>query len=380
MLDLKFDIILLTKIKKRVKINFGITKISEKQKFPEKSKADLDNEPPHGLPNIKDSKDRSLSTQGNTSPAPPVGNTPRDEVLNPETATHFNKTPGKPPKLEEKRLPEHDRRKAVVVKKKKPGSTVPEGSGPKRVASRNAEGCFAKAAANKDMPPKAVPSPQVHEDSKGATKVSAENNEFGEETKIPSDKTGEDVPDPLATTQQFQTANGKAEDKERTGWPEMSVLNLGEKLKAKIMASGGARAVWERIDPRFKASEDVVLEGVKQRNKRKITRDSFEKAIERLDKKHQAYENMSFGIKGNPILMMNVFKVLGIRGFQDIFDGTFVEPDSTAKLFSIESKIDTLSREIQELSDDVEVYCKKRSRITGLKTPAFNPEVQHLAQ
>jgi hypothetical protein len=66
--------------------------------------------------------------------------------------------------------------------------------------------------------------------------------------------------------------------------------------------------------------------------------------------------------------MMNVFKVLGIRGFQDIFDGTFVEPDSTAKLFSIDSKIDTLSREIQELSDDIEVYCKKRSRITALKT------------
>jgi hypothetical protein len=148
---------------------------------------------------------------------------------------------------------------------------------------------------------------------------------------------------------------------------EFPVRDLAEKLKARIKAYGGPKAVWDQLDPRLKALENSSLKGLKSHNKRKITWDAFEKAFERLDKKQDTSENMSFGIKGNPILLMNIFKILGITGFVDITEERFVEPDPSKKIFSIESKIDILSEQLHELTDTVEIYGKKRSRMTAFK-------------
>jgi hypothetical protein len=156
---------------------------------------------------------------------------------------------------------------------------------------------------------------------------------------------------------------------------EKPVLELAKKLKARIKDYGGAKAVWEQLDPRFKASEEVVFEGVKRAKTQTITWDAFDKSVERLDIEHPTFEKMSFGIKGNPLLLMNVFKILGIKGFMDIADETFVPPNPSVKIFALDSKLDGLSRQIHELSDIVEIYVKKRPRITVLKVTTDIEEI-----
>ncbi|GHV44391.1 hypothetical protein AGMMS49546_28290 [Spirochaetia bacterium] len=148
------------------------------------------------------------------------------------------------------------------------------------------------------------------------------------------------------------------------------VRDLAFKLKSAIKAHGGAKAIWEQLDPRFKASEDAPLEGLKINDKTRITWDAFEKAVERLDRQQATYENMSFGIKGNPILLMNVFQALGINGFADLSDVLFEAPDPIAQLTSINGKINELSEQMEKLSDDVDVFYKKQPRLTALKVAA----------
>jgi hypothetical protein len=149
-----------------------------------------------------------------------------------------------------------------------------------------------------------------------------------------------------------------------------SVRDLASKLKSAIKAHGGARAIWEQLDPRFKALKDAPLEGLKINDKTRITRYAFEKAVERLDRQQATYENMSFGIKGNPLLLMNVFQALGIKGFADLSDLQFEAPDPMAQLTTINGKINELSEQMEKLSDDVEVFYKKQPRITALKIAA----------
>jgi hypothetical protein len=133
---------------------------------------------------------------------------------------------------------------------------------------------------------------------------------------------------------------------------------------------GGIGAVWEQIDSRLKANEEKSIDGLKQKKQNKISYEAFKRAHERMSpegKKKKSIEKMNYGIRGNPILLMNVFEILGIRGFSDLREANFIKPDSFSKLISIDSKMTDMKSRIEELSDEIEVYCKRKPRISALK-------------
>jgi len=151
---------------------------------------------------------------------------------------------------------------------------------------------------------------------------------------------------------------------EKTPVKDMSRV-LHEKIK-----QYGVKSVFEQLDPCFKATENTNLDGIKTKEKNKITFKSFQKGYERLLKEQKTVENMSFGIRGNPLLLSNVFNILGINSFEDLSDVSFVEPDPKTKLFSIDSKVDSLREQIDSLDERIETHIRKRSRITVFKAAA----------
>ena len=145
------------------------------------------------------------------------------------------------------------------------------------------------------------------------------------------------------------------------------IKDMARALHERIKQCGGARAVFDQLDPRFKATGAKSFEGIKNKEKNKITFKSFEKSFERLLKDQNTIEKMNFGIRGNPLLLTNVFKILGINGFEDLTNTVFEEPDPKGKLFTIDSKVDGLREQINSLDERLETHMRKRSRITVLK-------------
>jgi len=148
------------------------------------------------------------------------------------------------------------------------------------------------------------------------------------------------------------------------------VKDMALALYWRIKEYGGAKAIFDQLDPRFKSTEVKKTEGIKSREFDKITFKSFEKSFERLSKGQKNAEKMSFGIRGNPLLLANVFKVLGISGFEDLTKTTFVEPDPKGKLFAIDNKVDGLMEKLDSLDEKLDAHMRKRSRITVLKAAA----------
>jgi hypothetical protein len=149
------------------------------------------------------------------------------------------------------------------------------------------------------------------------------------------------------------------------------VMELAKKLSQAIADNGGAKALWEQLDPRFKAVEPETLEGIKpQSSEDTISYSAFEKAIDRLAKEsyHKSYEKMDFGIRGNPLLMMNVLSIMGLNSLSDLMAEKPQQSNPSGKLFTIDSKIDRLSEQLTALADEVDVNTRRRSRITALKT------------
>jgi hypothetical protein len=125
--------------------------------------------------------------------------------------------------------------------------------------------------------------------------------------------------------------------------------------------------VWGQLDHRFKAPEDINIEGPKARDERKITWKAFEKAVERLDKRQVTFEKMTFGIKGNLLLLMNVLKIIGVNDLSELSAEQFHAPDTMTKLAAIDGKLDLIIEEINRISDCVDLLNKNRPRITASK-------------
>jgi DNA-binding ferritin-like protein len=148
---------------------------------------------------------------------------------------------------------------------------------------------------------------------------------------------------------------------DNTNLISLSVRNLAERLHDKILEyDGGPRAIWEQLDLRFK-KENKKVTGFKETKSTKISQSAFLKAIERLSKNTKTIEKMVFGIKGNPLLLMNVFEILGISGFKDLLeDKEFQKPNPFATMLSMNTQIVEIKGQLKEISERIQNLHKPR--------------------
>ena len=155
-----------------------------------------------------------------------------------------------------------------------------------------------------------------------------------------------------------------------------TVNDLARALKERIFNyKGGIGAIWKQLDNRFKDLDAKSIDGLKTSSKQKISLDAFRKAYQRLGVKSdsQALENMTFKINGNPVLLMNVFEILGIKGYGDLLKPKFKRPDITDELVYIDSAIEEVNRKIEALDEKIE-----NSNQKSIKTVRLNADFEEI--
>jgi hypothetical protein len=152
----------------------------------------------------------------------------------------------------------------------------------------------------------------------------------------------------------------------------VTIALLNKLLKQKMAAfDGGPSAIWERLDPRFKDNEEEEDAGKEKRNRRhnrKIRKNTFVKAVSILDKPGKTVEKMDFGLRGNPLLLMNVFKILGLTSINDLVKIDFAERGLNDVIFTIDTNVKLLKDQIVQLSDDFFTYAHKKTSKSALDT------------
>jgi hypothetical protein len=140
-------------------------------------------------------------------------------------------------------------------------------------------------------------------------------------------------------------------------------------LKEKIRAhKGGIKGVWEAIDPRFKDDESKSPHGIKYpKGNTGIKEGAFRKQVERLGKENSKYEKMTFGPKGNMLLLMNVFEILGIKTLSDLFTMSFQKPNMKQFIIDTNIKANRTIRQLNKIYDTLQLSMKRVPRFTVTK-------------
>jgi hypothetical protein len=140
-------------------------------------------------------------------------------------------------------------------------------------------------------------------------------------------------------------------------------------LKKRIRAyKGGIKGVWEAIDPRFKDDESKSPHGIKYpKGNTGIKEGAFRKQVERLGKEDSKYEKMTFGPKGNILLLMNVFEILGIKTLSDLFATSFQKPNMKQFIIDTNIKTNRTIRQLNKIYDTLQLSMKRTPRFSVTK-------------
>jgi hypothetical protein len=136
-----------------------------------------------------------------------------------------------------------------------------------------------------------------------------------------------------------------------------SVKSLALRLKEHISGfKGGPEAVWKQIDTRLKDEDSKTIEGLKSKKLNKIRKAAFMKAYQRLGAKEDSerLERMTFQINGNPVLLMNIFKILGLKGYEDLLSMEYKRPDYVDEIVNIDKGIEIIKKKIETLNNNIE--------------------------
>jgi hypothetical protein len=136
-----------------------------------------------------------------------------------------------------------------------------------------------------------------------------------------------------------------------------SVRDLARLLKDRISAyKGGMEGVWKQIDSRFKQEGGKSVTGRKMPHENKITYDAFKKAYQRLGSAENSgiLEKMRFQVNGNPLLLMNIFEILGISGYKDLLGLDFKKPDIADEIIYIGNYLKKIKRNLTDLNERIE--------------------------
>jgi hypothetical protein len=131
---------------------------------------------------------------------------------------------------------------------------------------------------------------------------------------------------------------------------------------------GGIEGVWKAISPNLKY-ESSSLEGITSVRKLKprISIDAFRKQVTRLKKESQTNEKMSFGMRGNILLLMNVLEILNVKNTADLIGSPLLEPDLTSLLIETNVNVESLYEKVNKLNDSISLSMRKKPRIPHLK-------------
>ena len=167
------------------------------------------------------------------------------------------------------------------------------------------------------------------------------------------------------------------EDEKNDGFVDglPSVRCLALRLKERIKHyKGGMEGVWKQIDVRFKQEKSKSIEGRKEPHENKISHYAFKKAFQRLGDATDSdrLEKMIFRVNGNPLLMMNIFEILGIDGYKDLAKLDFKRPDITDEIVFIGNYLRIIKKNLTVIDEKIEAGPKR------IKTFKLNADFEEI--
>jgi len=146
-----------------------------------------------------------------------------------------------------------------------------------------------------------------------------------------------------------------------TEWSSVTLFDLQKAIHKKMRQyPGGIKGIWEAIDPYYKC-----IEGDK--NTKKINKSDFLRAVSRLNEKGPENENMTFGIKGNLLLTLNIFDILGLIKRDEIIKVKNKKRYFKGYIFDSYRRVKDLEKKINDLSGIFEQAFRRPPRFTAYK-------------
>jgi len=158
-------------------------------------------------------------------------------------------------------------------------------------------------------------------------------------------------------------------DTASSGKQKLPLVNdLACQLKKKMLEHGGYEAIWRKLDARLKDEDEKTIDGPKTSKTRKIKHGAFISACKRLGSKvdSDSSEKMTFGIRGNPLLLMNVFDILKINSYRDLETYSYKKNSIEDEIANMGLNIEDMNRKLDALSDKIEGTPKKSIRTIKL--------------
>jgi len=153
----------------------------------------------------------------------------------------------------------------------------------------------------------------------------------------------------------------EASPPQRNSYDNIPLKKIAEYLQKRIRnyKCGGIRGVYKAIDECFKP-----IGGKTSGDTKTITLDAFEGQVKRLQ---NITENMTFGLKGNILLLFNIFEILGINKISDLTGVSFKEPNWKEYIIDTNVKSERIIEELDKLSESLRIAMERARNIFCVK-------------
>jgi len=159
-------------------------------------------------------------------------------------------------------------------------------------------------------------------------------------------------------------------EEEKVDLSNISSYDVAIALKKKIKKyGGGIKGVWDAIDPRLKYDAQQSQEEVNFTKAQKTIKEyAFRKQVERLDNGNLKNDKMTFGIKGNIILLLHVLDILEIHTLSDLLKNTsFEKPTLKHYIIDTNIKVKKSIKKLNKIYTNLQMMQEKKHRFTVAK-------------
>jgi hypothetical protein len=137
-----------------------------------------------------------------------------------------------------------------------------------------------------------------------------------------------------------------------------------KELKWKI----GIEGVWNAIDSNLKYESEIPPGNAgKSKVKIRLSKGDFRRQVSRLKYKSQTNERMTFGIRANIFLLLNIFDILGIKSAADLLGCAFQKPNLESMIIGANVKAEAIQENINKLQNTIASFMQNKPRLPKLK-------------
>jgi hypothetical protein len=139
-------------------------------------------------------------------------------------------------------------------------------------------------------------------------------------------------------------------------------LAIKERMKR---YGGGIEGVWKAVAPNLKY--EVIDTAGKAKVRPRLKKETFLKEVNRLKDLSPTNEKMSFGMRGNVLLLMNILEILEVKTAADLLENPMQRPNLESMMIEANLNAEAILQKVNKLDNTIKISMKHNPRISRLK-------------